>query len=278
MSNTVDQSFITQFQSEVVHTFQQNGSKLRDTVFYKPNVTGSSVEFPVLGQSGSQKNRSRHADLVPQNIGHSNATAQMDNYEAIELVDALDEFKTNIAVRQAYSKSIVRQLGRDMDNIIIEAAINGAGLTTGAAAAFDLAMMTEIKAMAGSNDWDEGDDDRWLVVTPTVMKQLDSLEQFISADYGTSDAARAARYPKLYGFNVVESSRLEDATLFQTTGGQHTCLAYHKNALGLGTARDINIVGPERVPMKNAWSVIGEMSAGGTAILSTGVITVDVTI
>ena len=45
MSTQVSESFIKQFEADVHLAYQQNGSKLRNTVRSKNNVKGSSTVF-----------------------------------------------------------------------------------------------------------------------------------------------------------------------------------------------------------------------------------------
>ena len=45
MSTQVSESFIKQFEADVHLSYQQNGSKLRNTVRTKNNVKGSSTVF-----------------------------------------------------------------------------------------------------------------------------------------------------------------------------------------------------------------------------------------
>jgi len=50
MANTIDQSFITDYDSDVHAAYQQYGSKLRNTVRLKKLNPGQIARFPVLGK------------------------------------------------------------------------------------------------------------------------------------------------------------------------------------------------------------------------------------
>ena len=49
MANTIDQAFITQFETEVHLAYQRMGSKLRNTVRTVSNVSGSTARFQKIG-------------------------------------------------------------------------------------------------------------------------------------------------------------------------------------------------------------------------------------
>lgn len=57
MSTQVSESFIKQFEAEVHLCYQQNGSKLRNTVRYKNGVKGSSTVFQKVGKALLRRRR-----------------------------------------------------------------------------------------------------------------------------------------------------------------------------------------------------------------------------
>ena len=75
MANTIDQAFITQFESDVHLAYQRMGSKLRNTVRQVNGVTGSTVKFQKIGK-GAANTKSRNGDVTGMEVAHTNVTAR----------------------------------------------------------------------------------------------------------------------------------------------------------------------------------------------------------
>ena len=63
MANTIDQAFITQFETEVHLAYQRMGSKLRNTVRTVSNVNGNTVRFQKIG-TGTATTKSRNGQVT----------------------------------------------------------------------------------------------------------------------------------------------------------------------------------------------------------------------
>ena len=98
MSTQVSESFIKQFEAEVHLCYQQNGSKLRNTVRYKNGVKGSSTVFQKVGK-GIASQKARHGLVPVMSLDHSPVECELQDYYAGDWVDALDELKLSIDER-----------------------------------------------------------------------------------------------------------------------------------------------------------------------------------
>ena len=110
MANTIDQAFITQFETEVHLAYQRMGRKLRNTVRTVSNVNGSTVRFQKIG-TGTATTKSRNGQVTPMELAHTNVSVTMQDFFAAEFIDKLDELKTNIDERQAIATSAAAALG-----------------------------------------------------------------------------------------------------------------------------------------------------------------------
>ena len=110
MANTIDQAFITQFETEVHLAYQRMGSKLRNTVRTVSNVNGNTVRFQKIG-TGTATTKSRNGQVTPMELAHTNVSVTMQDFFAAEFIDKLDELKTNIDERQAIATSAAAALG-----------------------------------------------------------------------------------------------------------------------------------------------------------------------
>ena len=104
MSTQVSESFIKQFEAEVHLCYQQNGSKLRNTVRYKNGVKGSSTVFQTDGK-GIDTRTSRHGLVPVMSLDHSPVECELQDYYAGDWVDALDELKLSIDERRVIANS-----------------------------------------------------------------------------------------------------------------------------------------------------------------------------
>ena len=116
MANTIDQAFITQFETEVHLAYQRMGSKLRNTVRTVSNVSGSTARFQKIG-TGSASTKSRNGQVTPMELTHTTVDVSMSDFYAAEFIDKLDELKTNIDERQAVATSAAAALGRKTDEL-----------------------------------------------------------------------------------------------------------------------------------------------------------------
>ena len=125
MANTIDQAFITQFETEVHLAYQRMGSKLRNTVRTVSNVNGNTVRFQKIG-TAEATTKSRNGNVTPMELAHTNVEATMADFYAAEYIDKLDELKININERQAVAQSAAAALGRKTDSLLITAMDAGA--------------------------------------------------------------------------------------------------------------------------------------------------------
>ena len=131
MSATINNAFITQFESEVHMAYQRMGSKFKILVRVVNGVSGESVKFQKVG-TGEATTKARHAEVVAMNISHTNVTATLSDFYASDYVDKLDELKTNIDERSVIAKNEAYDLGRKTDRIINEARASATTVTNNA--------------------------------------------------------------------------------------------------------------------------------------------------
>ena len=127
MANTINNAFITQFETEVHLAYQRMGSKLRNTVRQASNVTGSTAKFQVIGKGTAATPKAAMQTLLQCLIWQvaivccTTVTATLTDHYAPEYIDKLDELKINIDERQAVAQSAAYALGRKTDELIYAA-------------------------------------------------------------------------------------------------------------------------------------------------------------
>lgn len=232
MPTDISVAFIKQFEAEVHTKYQQQGTLLRNTVRTKNNIKGSSTTFQIIGK-GTASTKTRHAQIKPMNLEHSNIEVTLADYYAGEWVDKLDELKTNIDERGAVAKAGAYALGRKTDDLIISALDKATNVVDGTTSGMTLALALE--AFAAMNEKDVPDDgDRYAVVSPLIWNQLLSIKQFADSDYVEDKPfMKGKQCKKWLGINWMQHNALPKSS------GVVSCFMYHKSAIGHASGCDV---------------------------------------
>lgn len=278
MNKNIDSNFVIQYQAEVHHAYQSNGSRLRNTVRLKPNVVGGEVKFPRIGKGEANQKSARHADITPMSLDHNMVSCKLDDWYAADYIDFLDEFKLGYNERQAITEAGAYAVGRKVDQLIIEAAV-ATGLPTKNTVgdgSDPLGLDMVMDAYAAVNTADVPDDGvRYCLVGPYQWNQLLRIRQFANSDYAGD------MYPWLKGTEAKRwlnttwmlHNALPSALVGSDESTRHTtCIWYHRSALGLaendkGIISEINYV-----PQKAAWLANNMIGAGACRIDTEGVV------
>jgi hypothetical protein len=235
MSMTIDRAFVKQFEGEVHDAFQRQGSKLRRTVRTRNGVVGSSCVFQRIGK-GLAQTKPRH-DFVPQmNAEHISIEVALEDYYAGDYVDRLDEMKVNIDERQALARAGAYALGRQTDQLIIEA-LDQTTVTAGdATKALTKAKVLAALEQLGAEDVPD-DGERYAVVGWKQWANLLDLPEFASAEYVGSENLpwQGTQAKSWLGTMWIAHSGLP----FDSAGKQRTCFWYHKSALAHAIGQDV---------------------------------------
>lgn len=284
---SVSNSFVTMFSDDVKQAYQQTSSNLVDAVRVVRNVTGSTYKFHKLSKGGSIKNKARFEDITAMSDtsknfagsgAYSGSTAQnsvvtttLNNYHSGEYIDDMDQFKTNIDLRNTFASAIAAGLNRAVDQEIVDA-LDAASPTTDIAAGSGLTKAKFLEVHEAMNDLSIPTTDRCIIISPQALTDLLSDTNLVTAADGlVSNTALTSGYiPNVFGFRVIMSTLLSKASVVRN------CYAIHKDAVGLALAQDIT-ARIDYVPQKASHLVLGTMSGGSTVIDADGVVQIQVT-
>jgi hypothetical protein len=273
MALTIDQAFITQFESEVHLAYQRQGAKLKNTTRQVNNVTGSTARFQKVGK-GTAVTKSRHAEISSMDITHTNVDVSLTDFYAADYIDTLDLLKTNIDERRVVATNAAAALGRKTDDIIITA-LGGAGNSIAHGSA-GLTKAKVLQTFVGMNEADIPDDgQRYFVVSPEGWSDLLAINEFANMDYigpGQLPFPSGVTAKSWLGFNWMLHSALPK------TGNNRDCFAYHKSAIGVATGSDVRTE-VNYIPEKVSNLVTSYMSMGAVAVDTSGIykVTIDET-
>ena len=258
MSTSVDTSFIAQYNADVKDVYQREGSYLRDAVFHKPNVVGSTSNFHKIGK-GTATTKARHGTITPMNQTHSAPSTTLADFYAGDWVDELDEAKTNMQVRQAYARGGAMALGRKVDSQIttsLDGTTQTAVTITVSAKANILATLLEFAEAAWDNDV-PNDGMVYAVITPRLWSQAMTLDQFSRSEWVGTDgqgyrqgpAIGSAKWKDWMGVKWKMQTGLPSAGTASAKG-----FLWHKNSCGYASAQSArNIAGNPGVAADITW-------------------------
>jgi hypothetical protein len=264
----VDAIFIDQWASEVKLAFQQMTSYLRDSIRTVTGVTGQTYRFPLIGAGTATVNKPRHADMLPMGVNHSDAIALINPYTAMEMLDALDEVRTNADLRSAYTDSVVAALSRALDQEVInalDATTNDETNNLPTSNTLDTLGLTYVGQVMSQAFVPH--EDRYCLASPSGMADVLQDDRLVNALYVEKGALEEGYARGVVGFDIIESALVSGGT---ASSGNATNYFYHKRAVGLAIAEDITI-DVAWVPLKQAWMFAGRLAAGAIIIDPAGV-------
>jgi len=270
MAITISNAFITGYERDVHEAYQRRGAKLRKTVRHAEGVVGSTHVFQKAGK-GVATTKSRHGQITPMNVSHTNATATLADSYAGDWVDKLDLDKLNIDERRVITNAGAFALGRKVDADIITV-MDSTTTTNTTTTTMTLTKVLAAHATLGGNDVFEMG--RMYAIVPyTEWNDLLQIQQFASADFVTD-------LPFLEGH---EAKRWM-GTIWMPHTGLDTLVSgsvaksfwYHEDAIGHAQGSEIT-ADFDWYGDRAAWFVNNMMSQGAVLIDTNGVIEIQTT-
>jgi len=278
MSIQAINSYIDSFDPQV-KLVAQLGGKLGETVRIKDNVVGKSWIFPVYGR-GLATPRITQTNVVPMNIAHTKATANLTDWIAPEYVDVYDMEKMEWSELKALAQVVGTAITRREDQLIINALVAGANATTvdtnvgGSNTGFNLEKLLRAKRLLDDNGIPD-DGDRYLVTSFRAIEQALQIATFNSQDYNILKPLYEGSLPGYAGFKFkMIETRAEGGLPIAANLRSH--FAYHKSCIGLARGIDLKTE-TNYIPEKTSWLVSGMYSAGAVVIDNLGVFRIQTT-
>lgn len=270
MSQSIDQSFVRQYEKDVHLAYQRMGSKLRGTVRMKNNINGSSTTFQKVGK-GEAVQKTRHGIVTPMNLDHGNVQCILEDWYAGDYIDKLDELKIQHDERQVVVDSGAGALGRKTDSMIIDQLT----LTSTSVGDYTTGLTKNLisQAIEALNDADVPDDgQRFGVLASHAWEEFLNIPEVSSADY-VGD-----QYPWLKG----TEARKWRGIVWQSHSGlplantdDRDCYIYHKTAVGHAVGQEV-VSDFDWEGKRVAWFVNNMMSKGACLIDTLGAVEIRV--
>jgi hypothetical protein len=219
-----------QYRQELIATFEEGTSWLRQTTVTEAVIKGNQATFLVAGSGGATAVTRGINGLIPARADDmTQSTATL-----VEWHDLVRKTRFNIFQSQGDQRRLMQDttrmvLNRRIDADII-AQLDGATNNLGAATTASLALVGKALTTLGENEVPVQEEDKmWAVATPAVRGYLMQIPEFNSADYVEMKFLNgpAKRVLRWAGFNWIFHPNL-------TGGGtaSEKCYFFHRNAIG----------------------------------------------
>lgn len=240
MTTNASTNFIASFDTLVKKQYQ-GGMKLRNTVRVKTGVTGSTHRFPKFNK-GIATPRIPQAEVTPMNVGHSNATVTLEDWNAADYSDVYDLAALNFDERQEIVDTAVMAVGRRLDQMIIDAMNTSAFATQvgvdvgGTNTGLNLQKILRAKRLMDDNGVPQAD--RHIACSAYALEQALLETEVTSGDYNVIKPLATGEMTSFAGFqfHIIEA---RDEGGIPLSGNTRNNFAYHKAAVGLAIGIDM---------------------------------------
>jgi hypothetical protein len=273
MSVSLSNAYVTLFDAEVKQAYQGK-AMLVGAVRQRKGVEGATVRFPKVGR-GVATPRISQTDVTPLNVGFSNVTCTLQDWNAAEYSDIFSQAKVNFDERSELVQVLGNAIGRRQDQLILDAltAASGTGTVSndigGSDTNMNVAKLREAKRLLDrANVPPEG---RHIILHASGLSALLSETAVTSSDFNTVKALVAGEINTFLGFTFHILGDRSEGGLIIDGSLDRTCFAFHKDAIGyaegIAPRTEINYI-----PEKTSFLVNSVFSAGAVAIDAEGIV------
>ena len=273
MSISLSNAFVTLFDAEVKQAYQGK-AMLVGAVRQRRGVEGSTVRFPKVGR-GVATARISQTDVTPLNVGFSNVTCTLQDWNAAEYSDIFSQAKVNFDERSELVQVLGNAIGRRQDQLILDAltAATGTGTVSndigGTDTNLNVAKLRDAKRLLDrANVPPEG---RHIILHASGLASLLSETAVTSSDFNTVKALVSGEINTFLGFTFHVMGDRTEGGLIIDGSLDRTCFAFHKDAIGyaegIAPRTEVNYI-----PEKTSFLVNSVFSAGAIAIDAEGIV------
>lgn len=276
MAVTISNVYVQTFERIVRHLAQQSETKLRAKVTERSEQS-QKHNWERLGKGTATLKAGTLVDTPAQQLPWSRRVSIASTYHAGEATEQEDIVQMLVDPNSNIAMNLGMAMRRAVDDIIIAAATGNATDGAGAPVAFPAGqkigdgtapisfdMVTAVQELFMKNDIDPSEP-KCFVVGPTQVRKLMQLTEQTSADYVNREALQQLNasgiVPSWMGFTWIMSTRL-----LIPAGGQLSCLAFTKRALGLHVPKDITARVAEDPSKSFAWRIYAHLTMGAVRV------------
>jgi len=292
MSFTIDEAFVTKFQSDWHYAAAQQPSRLERFVTNKGQFTGEAMAIDVLNSADATELIARHQDTPFMNTPNSRRFADVRDFVWADLVDRQDQAKTLVNPTNGYSRRSREALNRKKDQTIIDclsasirtktgtAALPGTQIIAQGGTALTLAKIRQAVLLLNAAEMDDSgffQQNGLVQAQPSVAMPMTSASFVIALSAKQMDALLGDSNLTDQDFNVVKALVSGTVNTFLNcffvrtellpfAASNRKCYVWAPRAIEYGYNIDPNVIINQRPDKNNAWQVYAEGSfASGRA-------------
>lgn len=271
MADTQSTIYGQAYGMNVMQLAQQKYSKLLNTIYKRDNVRGKTFFQDQIGKWTMEVKGGRNTATPNNDPNLSRRMGIMVDYHDNRMLDRGDELKTISDPRSAYTIAAAQALGRQIDDVIIAAAIGTSysgetgstsvtcsNIKLVTASSLTLADVVAVKKVFDDADVDM--EDRFMVASPATLDSLLNVTAATSADYNTVKALVRGEIDTWLGFKWIMSTRVA------ANASTNAAIAYQRYGVCLAMADQPLVRTDERADLSYSWQVYYELNIGAVRL------------
>lgn len=284
MSQNLPAHYVMQFATNIQLLLQQKGSKLRSTVTTDSYVGKQASPVDQIGKIEMQTVVNRFAPMGRVDAPVDRRWVYPTDYDLPQLIDAFDKLRLLIDPKSKYVENAVAAAGRQLDRLILAAALGTAktgeqGATStdlpaaqkiavnfgGAASGLNVAKIREGKRLLMKADVDLETDEIYLPIGADQHDDLLGEIQIISSEFNGADqpVLKEGKIMRFLGVNFIHTE-LSQANL---SAGDVLLPMYAKSGMHLGLWADVATDISQRKDLQGLpWQAYVTLTAGATRL------------
>lgn len=219
-----------QYRQELIATFEEGMSWLRQTTVTEAVIKGNQATFLVAGSGGATAVTRGVNGLIPARADSlTQNTATLVEWHDLVRKTRFNIFQSQGDQRRLMQETTKKVLNRRIDADIVST-LDGATSNLGAAAPFSLSIAAKAMVTLGENEVPvEEEDKMWAVATPAVRGYIMQLPEATKIDYVDTKplVGPARRVMRWAGFNWIFHPNLTGVGT-----ASEKCYFYHRDAVG----------------------------------------------
>jgi hypothetical protein len=225
-----DPTFVVQYRSEQIATFEQRYSILRATCVQEAVAKGNQATFQVSGSGNASAVERGNNGLIPYfSTDNTQSTATLVEAHAPFQRTSFNIFATQGDMKKVMHDDAIATLNRHIDQKVIDqldTATNDTG--TSQAASMDMVMKSQV-ILGNNNIPIEEEDNMFAVITPAFRAYMLQTTEFASGDYVDVKPLNGPvrRTWRWAGINWMLHTGLTGAAT-----STEKCYMYHKRSMG----------------------------------------------
>jgi len=273
MAISISNVYIQTFENIVRHLAQQKQARLRMCVDER-GVSSEKHNWERMGSNVAVAKTSARIATPENDSSWSRRVSVATTFHVGDTVEQEDPIQMLVDPQSNIAYSLAMAMKRAQDDSIIAAATGNSLDGAGAAVVFPAGQkignglgvfsfdgVTAVYEKFMNNDIDP-EETKYMVIGPTQLRKMQQLTEYTSSDYVNIKSLATNGFVRSWmGFDWIVSTRL-----LAPAGGEISCLAFTKRAIGLQMNRDIAVRVAEDPSISFAWRVYCYGTWGATRV------------